>query len=269
VRERHEANRRGWNEGAAEYAKLVDETIAFLRGGGSNLHPVERSLLAPLGPLRDWCGLAIHLQCASGRDTLSLWNEGARRVVGIDISDVHIENARRTAEALGAPAAWHRCDLLDAPRDLDGSADLVYTGRGALCWLHDLGAWARVIHRLLRPGGVVSVFDDHAISWLFDPEAETLIGSGIDYFRHVEASRGFSPTYLGDLGRRNEELAEKYERLWTPSAVHGALRDAGLDVLHFGEHADEYYPTLPRLRPELRARIPLTFSMLARRPGAP
>jgi len=49
-------------------------------GGGSNLHPIER---ANLGDLRPWCRAAIHLQCASGRDTLSLWNEGAGRVVGV------------------------------------------------------------------------------------------------------------------------------------------------------------------------------------------
>jgi hypothetical protein len=68
----------------------LEDTLAFLRAGGSNLHPIERT---NLGDLRAWCTTAIHLQCASGCDTLSLWNEGVTRVIGIDISDLHIANA--------------------------------------------------------------------------------------------------------------------------------------------------------------------------------
>jgi SAM-dependent methyltransferase len=156
VRERHEANRLAWNEGAAYYTAGLEDTLAFLRNGGSNLHPIERT---SLGDLRAWCTTAIHLQCASGRDTLSLWNEGVERVIGIDISDVHIANARRLSQALRAPATWYRCDLLETPHALDGCADLVYTGRGALCWLHDLDRWAAVIFRLLKAGGILHLFE--------------------------------------------------------------------------------------------------------------
>ena len=63
VRARHEANRAAWNEGAVRYTAEIEETIAFLAAGGSNLHPVER---AHLGDLAAWCRTAIHLQCASG-----------------------------------------------------------------------------------------------------------------------------------------------------------------------------------------------------------
>ena len=176
VRARHDANRAAWNEGAARYTEEIEETIAFLRSGGSNLHPVER---ANLGDLAAWCRMAIHLQCASGRDTLSLWNEGVSQVVGVDISDVHIANARRISAALAAPATWYRCDVLDTPHELDGTADLVYTGRGALCWLHDLNGWAAVIARLLKPGGLFHVFDDHPVNWLFEQDTEDLVADAL------------------------------------------------------------------------------------------
>ena len=52
VRARHEANRAAWNEGAVRYTAEIEETIAFLASGGSNLHPVER---ANLGDLAAWC----------------------------------------------------------------------------------------------------------------------------------------------------------------------------------------------------------------------
>ena len=262
VRAWHEANRAAWNEGAVRYTEEIEETIAFLAAGGSNLHPIER---ANLGDLRAWCHTAIHLQCASGRDTLSLWNEGAAQVIGVDISDVHIANARRISEALGAPARWHRCDVLDTPHELDGSADLVYTGRGALCWLHDLDGWAAVIARLLKPGGIVSVFEGHPLTWLFRQDTTDLVATNIDFFAHSESSQGWPSTYIGELDVPAEQLAFKYERLWPLSAVFGALRGAGLVVEHFGEHREEFWDEFPLLRPELKARIPMTFSMIARR----
>jgi SAM-dependent methyltransferase len=263
IRARHESNRRGWNDGGAHsYTPRVEITAEFIRSGQSNLHPVERTYLAALLPT---CDLAIHMQCASGRDTLSLLNEGVKRVVGVDISDVMIENARRTTQLLNAPATWYRSDILDTPAELNNSADLVYTGRGALCWLQDLDAWAMVVARLLKPGGHVSVFDGHPFTWLFDMEAETYVPTGIDYFAHCESGAGWSETYIGDIGIPLERQARTYECLWPVSRVFQALTQAGLQVIHFGEHPEAYWNEFPHLKEELRGRIPNTFSLLARK----
>lgn len=264
VRTRHESNRAAWNEGAAAgYTPENEETIAFLKAGKSNLHPVERAYLGSLLPA---CQTAIHLQCASGRDTLSLLNEGVRYVIGVDISDVHIENARHISAALNAAAEWHRCDVLDTPHTLDGLADLVYTGRGAWCWLSDLNAWAQVVARLLKPGGVVSIFDDHPLAWLFDTDSENYQYSGVDYFSHAESGPGWPATYIGEKAGPIEKLSRKYECIWTLSQFFNAFTQAGLTVTHFEEHPDAYWDCLPNLKPELRGRIPLTFSMMARKP---
>jgi SAM-dependent methyltransferase len=263
VRQRHASNRLAWNQGAERYAQELNETLDFLRTGHSSLHPIERQ---NLGELRDWCHTAIHLQCASGRDTLSLLHEGVRQVVGVDISDVHIANARWLTEQLGAPAAWYRCDVLDTPHALDGTADLVYTGRGALCWLQDLQAWAVVVYRLLKPGGIFHVLDDHPVTWLFDMDAETLVPSGLNYFSHSEYSQGWPETYIGELSVPVGQQAVKYERAWPLSTIFQCLREAGLVVDTLGEHPDPYWDICPNLKPELRATLPLTFSLKAHRP---
>lgn len=264
VRRRHTANRLAWNEGAERYSKEIGETLEFLRQGRSNLHPIERQ---NLGELRSWCHSAIHLQCASGGDTLSLLNEGVNRAVGVDISDVHIRNARWLTEKLGANAHWYCCDVLDTPHELDGTADLVYTGRGALCWLQDLHAWAKVVFRLLKPGGIFHVLDDHPFLWLFDMDADRLVPSGVNYFAHSESSQGWPATYIGELTVPVAQQSLKYERAWPLSEIFQAIREAGLDVDYLGEHAEPYWDICPNLSPELRATLPLTFSMKARRPG--
>ena len=137
----HAANRAAWDEASERYEGWLDEAVALIRSGGTNLFGVEIELI---GDLHGRCRRAIHLQCAGGRDTLSLWNQGADEVVGVDFSPRMLDLAARLSAATGAPARWVLADVLDTPHDLDGSADLVYTGRGSLIWLADLDAWAAV-----------------------------------------------------------------------------------------------------------------------------
>lgn len=132
--------------------------------------------------------------------------------------------------------------------------------------MHDLDAWATVVWRLLKPGGLLHLFDDHPVTWLFEMEADTYVASGLKYFTHSETSRGWPSTYIGDLGRPITEHAQKYERLWPVSVVFQALRRVGLVIEHLGEHPDQYWHNLPNLRSELVGRIPITFSLMARRP---
>lgn len=263
VRRVHASNRAAWNEGAARYTENIAATITFIREGQSNVHRLEREMLGDLAAYET----AVHLQCASGRDTLSLWVEGVRHVVGVDISDVMIENARRTAAALDAPARWFCCDVIDTPGELDATADLVYTGRGALNWMHDIGAWAAVIARLLKPGGVASIFDTHPASWLFEEDASELrVMKGVNYFGIAWESQGWPSTYIGELEQPASRQSVKADRLWTLADVFGALTGAGLVVEHLGEHPDAYWDAFPNLDAESRARIPQTFTMRARRP---
>jgi SAM-dependent methyltransferase len=268
IRARHEANRAAWNEGAVHYTSEIGETAAFIAARKSNLHPIERQ---NLGDLRTWCQTAIHLQCASGRDTLSLINEGVREVIGVDISDVHIENARKICEALEktgytANSRWHRCDVLDVPHELDGWADLVYTGRGALCWLHDITRYADVVFRLLKPGGVYHILDDHPVTNLFDEDAETFVWRGAGYFEQCEASTGWPGSYIGEIeGLPVEKQSVKYERNWTLMEITNALIRAGFIIEYLGEHTDPYWDRFPNLKSELQGLIPLTFSIKARK----
>lgn len=265
IRARHEANRIAWNEGAAVYQAANAERVQMLRDGQSSLHPIERQNLLHIhgrGPFRNWCRRAIHLQCASGQDTLSLLVEGAHEVVGVDISDVHIANARWTAEQLGWNARFYRCDILDTPDELNSTADLLYTGQGALCWIHDINGWARVVSRLLKPGGIFHILDDHPASWLFDQETATLTVAGTSYFGHAEQNGGWSETYIGNQGKTDEEHAVKHERLWTLAEIFQALTTAGLTITHLGEYADEYWNAFPKLAAADKQKLPMTFSMM-------
>jgi SAM-dependent methyltransferase len=263
VRAMHAANRVAWDEAAERYEGWFDEAVALIRSGGSNLFPVEEDLS---GDLHGRCRRAIHLQCAGGRDTVSLWNLGADEVVGVDFSPRMLDLARRLTAATGAPARWVEADVLDVPHDLDGSADLLYTGRGAIIWLQDLDRWAGVLRRLMAPDGRLVIFDGHPAEWLFDGD-----GSGgwtltdYDYFGGPEASRGWAPEYIDHLSIPEDRQGLKYARAWTLGEIITALLRAGLHLERVTEHPVDWWAGHRDVRAEHRGRVPLSFSVVATR----
>lgn len=266
VRGMHAATREAWDEAAERYEAWLDEAIALIRSGGVNLFGAEVELI---GDLRGHCRRAIHLQCAAGRDSLSLWNLGATEVVGVDFSPRMLELAGRLAAATGAPARWVLADVLDTPHDLDGTGDLVYTGRGSLIWLQDLDAWAAVIARLLSPNGRFVLFEGHPAEWLFDADEDGhWRATGYDYFAGPEASRGWAPEYIDRLSIPESEQSLKFARAWTLGEVITALLGADLHLERVTEHPIDWWGGHADVLPDERGRVPLSFSVVGRhRPG--
>ena len=263
VRGMHRSNRAAWDQAAERYEGWFDEAVSLIRSGGSNLFPVETALI---GDLHGVCRRAIHLQCAGGRDTLSLWNLGAEEVIGIDFSPRMLELAQRLSDAVEAPARWIEADVFDAPTELDATGDLVYTGRGALIWLQDLDAWASVVRRLLSADGRFVLFDGHPIEWLFDVDADgRWVATDYDYFAGPEASKGWAPEYIDRLSIANDDQHWKFARAWTLGEVVTALLRAGLDLQDVAEHPVDWWGGHREVRPEERGRIPLSFSIVATR----
>jgi SAM-dependent methyltransferase len=250
---------------AVIYERDEAADIALLRSGGDSFLPPEQRFLQGLG---EWCRRAVHLQCAGGTDTLSLWNLGAAEVVGVDISERMIAVARRKAEALGATARWHCADILDTPHELDGTAELVYTGKGALPWMMDIQAWARVVARLLKPGGRLYIFEGHPLDWVWDMEAATYQFSTRtgDYFSDVIATdRGWPMFSVAVEAHPHKDQLHAHERQWTLGAILNSLVAAGLQLECFEEYPDLFWNQFPNLPADLAHRLPHTFSLLMRK----
>ncbi len=263
VRGMHLANRAAWDEAAERYEGWLAEAIDLIASGGTNLLAPELELI---GDLHGGCPRAIHLQCAGGRDTLSLWNLGADEVVGIDFSPRMLDLARRLSDATGAPARWIEADVIDTPAELDGTGDLVYTGRGSLMWLQDLDAWAAVVRRLLAPAGRFVLFEGHPAEWLFDVDADGgWIATDYDYFAGPEASKGWAPEYIDRLSIDDDDQHWKFARAWTLGEIVTALLRSGLRLEAVAEHPTDWWNGHADVRDDERGRIPLSFSVLATR----
>ena len=89
----------------------------------------------------------------------------------------------------------------DAPHELDGSADLVYTGKGALHWVMDIQVWVGVVERLLKPGGRLYVFEGHPLDWVWDVDASIyqLSSKTCNYFTKVPVTDRGWPIYAAPI----------------------------------------------------------------------
>lgn len=259
----HQDNRAAWDVTAAKYEEMEAEDIAFLRSGGSSLLQPEQDALRDLA---QWCGRAIHLQCAGGLDTLSLLRQGAKEVVGIDISERMIASARRRSAALRAPAAWYCCDVLTVPAELHGSADLVHTGRGALPWVMDLDAWAGVVYRLLRPGGRLHIFEGHPLDWVWDWQAGSYqfhpYHSG--YFSTQQGGGEVWPRpFIDRQAGLDPSTYALHDRQWTLGQIINAVIGAGLRVTYFQEYPLLFWNQFENIPEDILRRLPHTFSLVA------
>lgn len=265
--DRVRATEAAWDRVAAKYHAEFDHDVALLRGGGHALLAPEIEFLGDLAG----CRVAIHLQCSHGLDALSLANLGVASIVGVDVSREMLALAARKAEAVGLAARWIHAEVLSLPAVLDGSADLVYTGKGALPWVSDLDRWAGGIYRLLRPGGRLVVHEGHPLNWVWDPGAphHRLREDGRGYFDGAPRANDDFParaveahTPLGDT----VPLAWEYQ--WTLGQVVTALSRAGLRIERLAEHAEHFWPQFRTIPIAEQARLPHSYTLLACRPSS-
>ena len=219
----------------------------------------------------------LHVQCHFGLDTLSWARLGAAQVTGVDFSEPAIAFARELAAETGLAgrARFVVANVYDLPGPLAGETfDVVYTSRGTLGWLPDLGPWAEALAGFVRPGGIFYLHEGHPVLWAIADEqttpndlhlgfdywgGETLSfpveGSYADPTAAVDAevehgwnhSLGEIVTLLADNGLRIELLDEKRELDW-PAPFLTEVRPA-----HFGFPLDQ------------TGSLPLMYSLRARK----
>jgi SAM-dependent methyltransferase len=162
------ANRAAWEAASRKHVREYEDLLAEA-ASGSSLIATERGLLREI---LDRSPQVVHLQSGGhGLDDVALVRAGARSVLGVDYSQVAVTAAQRRAHQLGAACRYAVAMVPEVPL-ASASADLVYTGKGALIWMPDLAAWARDAARLLRPGGHLFVYEGHpaAALWTWDED---------------------------------------------------------------------------------------------------
>jgi SAM-dependent methyltransferase len=250
-------NRRAWDEIAeVRYQNQAQPPDFFARGGSV----LDGRVVEAAGEVAG--KTLLHLQCATGEDTLS-WAVLGAQATGVDLSPRQVELAQQAAAQAGLPVRFVAADVYDLPPDLqDASFDIVYTGGGAVVWLPDLSRWAETVIRALRAGGRLILHEIHPISACLAFNRDRLEVSD-DYFRRALPYEGAGWFHFpgGEDAKEN-----KYEFSWPLGDVVTALAQAGLRIeslaeypnqarWQFGEHLDEVQ------------KLPGEYLLIASKPG--
>lgn len=257
-----ESTETAWDIAAQKYAHEVPHDIDFLRAGGVALRDCEVRIL---GDLTD-CRRAVHLQCSHGLESLSLLNLGANELVGVDLSSEMLQLAQQKSDALGAAATWVHADVLELPDSLMGTADLVFTGGGALPWVANLDRWAQIVARLLRPSGKLVVSEGHPLNWVWDVEAGShrLTADGRSYFdREPRANDNFPASAIERFTPDGAKPPLAWEYQWNLGDVVTAVCRSGLSIELLEEHPEQFWPKLHAIPEDDLARLPHMFTLVA------
>lgn len=255
-------NRQSWNNKVAVHvASDFYDLNGFLQGNTS-LKPIELDLLGDLQGLS-----VLHLQCHFGQDSISLSRLGAD-VVGVDLADRAIEQARQLATQTGSSATFICSDLYDLPNHLEGQFDVVFTSYGVIGWMPDLKRWADVVAHFLKPNGRFVMVEFHPMSWMFNDDFQ---GIEFGYFNDTT----FVETLSGTYADNDADLEQTYVS-WnhSVSSVVSSLLSSGLTLRHFEElpySPYDCYRTDQMIEPvpgqfqiaHLQGKIPMIFSIVA------
>jgi SAM-dependent methyltransferase len=262
-------NRRNWDERTAIHARDAtgDYMLERFRAGEDALHAIEAAELGEVSGKR-----VLHLQCHIGRDTLCLARRGAI-VTGLDFSGAALDVARRLAAETGLQADFVEGTVDQAPDLAPGPFDLVFTTWGTICWLPDVGKWAKIIASVLRPGGEFYFADAHPAFNVLEEVGGKLVPT-YDFQTPADRPLQFASetTYTGDPTIMSHQATREW--IHSLSAVLGGLIDAGLAITMFREHEVLPWQALPSLvpagtrmwrLPDGAPRIPLSYSLRAKK----
>lgn len=255
-----EINRNSWNNKTEFHLKSEFYDLEGFMKGQNSLNKIELELLG------DVQGKSIlHLQCHFGQDTTSLSRLGAN-VVGVDLSDKAIESAQKIAQETQSNTRFICCDIYDLPNHLDEKFDVVFTSYGTIGWLPDIGKWAEIISKYLKPNGQFVFVEFHPVVWMFDDNFEKI---GYRYFN----SGAIIETESGTYADKTAEITQSYV-MWNHglSEVINSLILNGIEIKSFNEYdyspyncfnkTIEFEPKKYRIK-HLDNKIPMVYSINA------
>ena len=266
-----EANRLNWDARTPGHTQSYG-AVDFAESPGriSDVVEADAASLAPFLPGGSARGLRlIHLQCHIGTDTIS-WARLGADVTGVDLSPKSLETARDLARRAKLDLRFIEANVYEAARVAEGPYDVVYTSIGVLAWLPRLDTWARTIADLLAPGGLFFIREGHPVVAALAERNDDLLVLDEPYFAAGPVRYEDELSYTGSAIAAHRE---NYQWQHSMSEIIQSLLDAGLELLAFDEQRVLPWQALHFMikvpggwaLPDRAERLPLTFSLVARR----
>ncbi len=258
------SNRDAWDASAAAFEGKPEwqELVEGLKAGGFS--EFDQTLTQTLQGLGVRGRRAVQIGCNNGRELLSLPSLGAEPVLGIDISENFLTQARSLAALAGSDCRFLRADIYDLPADVPKDFDLGLITIGVLNWMPDIGRFFEMVAGLLAEDGVLVIYETHPVMEMFDPDAENPFTPTRSYFDKTPASWSETITYDGSRG---EPGPTSYWFTHGLGEIVTACVQAGLTVEQLREHSHSNREVEYDIYEGREAQIPMCFTLVARKRG--
>ncbi|MFJ2682278.1 class I SAM-dependent methyltransferase [Pseudomonas sp. NPDC087342] len=258
------SNREAWND-SARHHKDNPEWLAVLDAVSQAdfccIDDTLRSVLEQVGVEgKD----VVQLGCNNGRESLSLFALGARRVVGVDQSAAFLEQARELTARSPHDAEFIEADIHHLPTTLHNRFDMALITIGVLNWMPDIAEFFRHVAKTLKPGGAVVIYETHPFLEMLDPEATDPYRLDSSYFRSEPFVQHQPIVYEGKV---EQPASPSYWFVHTLGAIFTGAIDAGLQISHFKEYPHSNREELYDRYEKQVAQLPLCFTWVAVRRG--
>jgi SAM-dependent methyltransferase len=223
----HEANRRRWDAGSAQWARGADSRGLWRRC------PSEPELVLSPGEmkyLRNVSGKTVAvLGSGDNQVVFALAGLGAK-VTSVDISQNQLDVAQDRARELDLSISFLRADVTDLSETGSGSFDIVYTGGHVAVWVSDIETYYAEAVRILRPDGLFIISEYHPFRRIWKESQEKLEVDS-PYFE-----RGpYEYDVTEEILRPRPGTLKSYEFHWTISDYVNAVLKSGCALLETDE----------------------------------
>lgn len=221
MNERHEANRRHWDNAAAGWRALRDRDGLWTTCVD---HPDVAFEGDAFEQIRRFCpDLNGRRVCVVGSGdnyaAFALAGRGAR-VTSVDISERQLQIAEERARSLGLRIDFVRADATCLSGLESDSFDLVLSTNGFFVWIAEPGKLFEAVYLILKRGGAYVFYDIHPFQRPWAADVAPL---------RMEKPYGDRGPYVYD------EDGACYEHHWTAADLLNPLSSAGFVLKHFGE----------------------------------
>ena len=188
-------------------------------------------------------GVRVANVCGScGKKAIPLALLGAEVTV-FDISEANRKYALEPAIAANVNIVFEICDIMEINlTKYSACFDIVFMEGGILHYFHDLNAFMRVMHALLKPGGKMILSDFHPFTKIMDAlKFET---PAMSYFSAEVFEGEMAHARFYDEATRRR-FPKCFYRKYTISEILNSILESGFTLKRFDEHPSWENEKLP------------------------
>lgn len=257
-------NRAAWNASADHHRRSATWKHLVENVTRHDFSCLDSTLTATLEQVGLSQKKVVQLGCNNGREALSMFALGAAHVVGVDQSSEFLKQAMELATLSPHTAEFIEADIHSLPRDLYGRFDVALITIGVLNWMPDMTLFFGHVARVLKPGGVLVVYETHPLLEMLNPESGDPWRIENSYFQTEPVIETRAIVYEG---QSEENGHPSFWHIHSLGDVLTGIAKADLKLCHFAEYPHSNREDIYDVYENRRGiQVPMCFILVAEMP---